>query len=1120
MGFSHFFVDRPIFAAVVSIVITLVGGIAYWTLPVAQYPEVAPPTVVVSANYAGASAEVVAETVATPLEQEINGVENMLYMVSQSTGDGNVQVTVTFALGTDLDEAQVLVQNRVAIAEPSLPEEVRRRGITTRKSSPDLMMVIHLNSPDGSLDQLYISNYATLQIRDVLARLTGVGDIQVFGARDYSMRVWLNPARMAELGLTATDVVNAVQGQNIQVASGALNQLPMSNPGAFQLSIETLGRLEDVRQFENIVVKTDTSGRVTRVRDVARVELGAEDYLRNAYLDDKQATALGVFQLPGSNALATAETVQATMEELKKSFPRGLDYSIIYNPTEFIQQSVDEVVKTIFEAVALVVVVVVLFLQTWRAAVIPIVAIPVSLIGTFAVMSALGFSLNNLSLFGLVLAIGIVVDDAIVVVENVERNLRQGVGPKEAAHKTMDEVGGALLAIALVLSAVFVPAAMIAGIQGQFYRQFAVTIAVSTLISCLVSLTLSPALCALLLKPHEAEGHGKKGSPLTAPVRAFFNGFNRLFDRLSAGYAGLTRRLVRLSLLVLLVYTGLIGLTGWQFQRTPTGFIPEQDQGYLITAIQLPPGSSLERTDAVVREATRRALSVPGTAHTAGFAGAGRRHPDQRPERRCHLRHPGAVRGARRAGHPRRGHRRRPAPRTRWDAGGAGAGHQPAAGARRRHRRRLQALRRGPPRPRPRGAAGGDPSARRAGEPGAGPGRGVLALQHPHAQGLRRHRPREGRDAGRAGPERVRHAQRLSRLVLRERLQLPGPHLPRAGPGGRRVPARGARHRQPEDAQRRRRHGADRLDRDLPGRDRPLPRAAQQPLPAAEVQGSTLPGFSTGQAIAAMERLAAETLPDGFGYAWTELAYQEKQAGNTAIYVFIASVIFVFLLLAAQYESWLLPLAVVLIVPMCLLAAVTGVQLRGIDNNILVQVGLIVLVGLAAKNAILIVEFAKQREDEGEDPAGAAVDAARSRLRPILMTSFAFILGVVPLVIAEGAGAEMRQALGTAVFSGMLGVTLFGLLFTPVFYVVCRRLGSLGRRGRAGRGGRPRAGAGQDGSRGDTPGRVGKATTSGLSSPAWRSGRTPARRRAGRRRWPAGPRPRSATRATRGRGRP
>ena len=828
MRFSHFFVDRPIFAAVISIVVTLIGGLAYFGLPIAQYPEVAPPTVVVSASYPGASAEVVAETVATPLEQQINGVENMLYMVSQSTGDGGVQITITFALGTDLDEAQVLVQNRVSIAEPQLPEEVRRRGITTRKNSPDLMMVIHLNSPDGSLDQLYISNYATLQIRDVLARLNGVGDIQVFGARDYSMRIWLNPDRLAELDMTATDVVDAVSGQNIQVASGSLNQLPVPEPGAFQLSIETLGRLEDVREFENIIVKTDPDGRVTRVRDIARVELGAQDYLRNAYLDDRTATALGIFQLPGSNALATAAAVEQTMEELKRGFPAGLDYDVIYNPTEFIQQSVDEVIKTIFEAVALVVVVVILFLQTWRAAIIPIVAIPISLIGTFAVMAALGFSLNNLSLFGLVLAIGIVVDDAIVVVENVERNLRQGLSPKDAAHKTMDEVGGALVAIALVLSAVFIPAALITGIQGQFYRQFAVTIAASTLISALVSLTLSPALCALLLKPHE---ENPKRSRLTAPIRWFFHGFNWLFDRLSLGYGGLTRRLVRLSVLVLVVYGGLIGLAVYQFQRAPTGFIPEQDQGYLIVAIQLPPGSAMDRTDQVVRDATKLALSVEGTAHTAGFAGfdgatftnapnsgaifvtllpfdervaRGIRSEDILNNLRAKLGsmqealalviNPPPVRGI-----------------------GTGGGFKLYVEDRRG--RGPEALE----------AVTNELVARANQEPGLT--LGVHAVQHPNPQGLRRHRPCQGGDAGRAGGRGLRHAGHLSGLVLRQRLQLSRPNLSRADPGRRRIQARGARHRQPEDAQRRRRHGAPGLGRDLPRPHRSLSRAAQQSLP-------------------------------------------------------------------------------------------------------------------------------------------------------------------------------------------------------------------------------------------------------------------------------------------------
>ena len=652
MRFSHFFVDRPIFAAVISIVITLIGGIAYFALPVAQYPEVAPPTVVVSASYPGASAEVVAETVATPLEQQINGVENMLYMVSQSTGDGDVQITITFALGTDLDEAQVLVQNRVSIAEPQLPEEVRRRGITTKKNSPDLMMVIHLNSPDGSLDQLYISNYATLQIKDVLARLHGVGDIQVFGARDYSMRIWLNPERHGRArshrdrrGERGRGPEHPGRLGQPQPAAGARSRrLPAQRRDAGPAR----GRAP-VREHH----RQDRPGRPDHARRATSP--GSSSAPRTICATPISTTApprrWASSSCPARTRWRPRPRSSAPWRSSRRASPAGLDYDIIYNPTEFIQQSVDEVVKTIFEAVALVVVVVILFLQTWRAAIIPIVAIPVSLIGTFAVMAALGFSLNNLSLFGLVLAIGIVVDDAIVVVENVERNLRQGLSPKEAAHRTMDEVGGALLAIALVLSAVFIPAALISGIQGQFYRQFAVTIAASTLISCLVSLTLSPALCALLLKPHEE--HPKR-SQLTAPIRWFFNGFNWLFDRLSPGYGALTRRLVRLSVLVLVVYGGLIGLAVYQFQRAPTGFIPEQDQGYLITAIQLPPGSSMERTDKVVREVTKLALSVEGTAHTAGFAGFDGATFTNAPNAGADLRHAQAVRGAGRQGHHHR----------------------------------------------------------------------------------------------------------------------------------------------------------------------------------------------------------------------------------------------------------------------------------------------------------------------------------------------------------------------------------------------------------------------------------------------------------------------------------
>jgi multidrug efflux pump len=1045
MGISHFFIDRPIFAAVVAIFITLIGGGAYFTLPVAQYPEIAPPTVAVTTSYPGASAQTVSETVATPLEQEINGVDNMLYMVSQATGDGNLTLTITFALGTNLDIAQVLVQNRIAVAQARLPDEVQRLGITVRKNSPDLMMVIHLYSPDGSRDQLYISNYATLQVKDVLARLDGVGDVKIFGARDYSMRIWLDPEKVAARTLTAGEVVAAVRGQNVQVASGVLSQPPVPKPGAFEPNVETLGRLSDPKQFDNILIKTDPDGRVTRIRDVARTELGAQDYNTNAYLDQRTAVAQVIFQRPGSNALATAAQIKTTMAELSKSFPPGLRYDIVYNPTDFIAQSVREVYKTIYIAVLLVVIVVILFLQTWRASIIPIVAIPVSLIGTFAVLAAFGFSINNLTLFGLVLAIGIVVDDAIVVVENVERNMQEGMNPRDAAHETMDEVGAALVAIALVLSAVFVPAAFIPGISGQFFRQFAVTIATATLISLLVSLTLSPALCALLLKSHAA--HEAKGSLLARPVRAFFRGFNFGFERMSLGYGGLTRRLVRLVVLVLVVYGGLIALTGWQFARAPTGFIPQQDQGYLITVIQLPPGASLARTDAVVRQATKIILGTEGAAYAvpfAGFDGA----------TFTNATNSGAI-FVGEAPFPERVAKGLSADRIRAEL-----------------QKRLSAIQEAfiivitPPPVRGVGTAGGFKMMvqdRR--------GRGLQALeaatqdlvgaanQTPGLAGVfslyNTRTPKIYADVDRVKAEKlgviadkvfealevylgsvfVNEFNYLGR-TYRVFAQADGAYredirniayLKTRNNNGDMVPI-----------------GSVATFRDITGAYR-VPR--YNLYTAAEVQGNALPGYSTGYALAAMERLAAERLPEGFGYEWTELAYQEKLAGNTGILVFGASVVFVFLVLAAQYESWALPLAIVLIVPMCLLAAVSGLLFRGLDVNILAQVGFVVLVGLAAKNAILIVEFARQAEAQGKDRYEAAVQAARTRLRPILMTSFAFILGVVPLAIATGAGAEMRQSLGTAVFFGMLGVTGFGLIFTPVFYVVVRTL--FGSRARA-----------------------------------------------------------------------
>ncbi|HUU66726.1 MAG TPA: multidrug efflux RND transporter permease subunit [Methyloceanibacter sp.] len=1037
MRFSHFFIDRPIFATVLSVFVTIIGAVAYLSLPVAQYPEIAPPTIEVRASYPGASADVISQTVATPLEQEINGVDNMLYMSSQATGDGQLTLQITFALGTDLDTAQVLVQNRVAIAQSRLPEEVRRLGVTVRKSSPDMLMVIHLSSPDKSRNLLYISNYATLQIRDVLARIDGVGTVRVLGARDYAMRIWLDPERIAARGLTAGEVVKAIRAQNVQVASGVLNAPPVPKPGAFQVNIVALGRLQAVRQFQNIVVRADVDGRVTRVRDVARVVLGAQDYTTIGYLNKRKALPLLVFQRPGSNALETADLIKKKMAELSRAFPSGLKYDIVYNPTEFIQQSVDAVITTIFEAVLLVVLVVVLFLQSWRASLVPIIAIPISLIGTFAVLAAFGFSLNNLTLFGLVLAIGIVVDDAIVVVENVERNLQLGMSPRDAAHETMDEVGGALVAIALVLSAVFIPAAFVPGISGQFFRQFAITIASATLISLFVSLTLSPALCAILFKPHRED---QKPSRLAKPFVAFFRGFNTGFDRVATGYAGLTRRLVRVAVLALVAYAGFMGLTVWQFSRAPTGFIPAQDQGYLITVVQLPPGASLSRTDAVVRRATAEILKIPGVASAVPFAGldgatftnasnagaifstlnkfAERQKAGLTLQKitRAHFQRLGAIQDAfiiTIAPPPVRG------------IGNSGGFKMMIQDKRGRGARALEAAILDLVQ-----AANSSPELR-----------GVFSLFNTRTPKLFAVIDRVKAEMLGVSVERIFETLEvyLGSAFVNEFNYLGRTYRVTAQADGRfrqdvhAIASMKTRNNKGQMVP----IGSITTFRDLTGAYR-VPR--YNLFPAAEIQGSTAPGYSSGQAIAAMERLAALRLPDGFSFEWTELALQEKLAGSSGLLVFVAAAIFVFLLLAAQYESWSLPLAVILIVPMCLLTAVTGLLWRGMDVNILAQVGFVVLVGLAAKNAILIVEFARQAERDGKNRFEAAVEAARTRLRPILMTSFAFILGVVPLVIASGAGAEMRQSLGTTVFFGMLGVTLFGLVFTPIFYVTLRGL--------------------------------------------------------------------------------
>jgi len=1048
MRISHFFIDRPIFAAVISIVFVILGGVSFSRLPVAQYPEIAPPIINVSGQYPGASADVVASTVVTPIEQQINGVENMLYMSSNSTADGRFSIAVSFDLGTNLDIAQVQVQNRVAIAQPRLPADVRNIGVTVTKASPDLMMVVHLYSPDKSRDALFISNYATLEVTDPLTRVDGVGSITVFGSRDYSMRIWLDSDRLQSLGLTASDVTNALQGQNIQVASGVLDQPPVAHQGAFQIAVQTLGRLDNPDEFGSIVVK-QTPGAVVRLRDVASVELAALDYSSNSYLDHDPAVALAIFQRPGSNALATAQGVSSLMEVLSKRFPPGVRYAIVYNPTQFIQQSVDAVIETIGEAIVLVVLVVILFLQTWRAAIIPLVAIPVSLIGTFFFMAAFGYTLNNLSLFGLVLAIGIVVDDAIVVVENVERNIAAGLAPREAARQSMTEVGSALIAIALVLCAVFVPSMFVTGISGQFYRQFALTIAGATIISLIVSLTLSPAMCALLLKAHDPTHRDRWWE---RPIHGFFDRFNKSFNGLAAGISWLASRTVRRTFLMVVIYLVILGVGLNAFRKTPLGFIPQVDGGYIILVVQLPPGASLSRTDVVQQRALDIALGVPGIAHAVnvvGFSGATFTNAPNA----------GALflvldpfdKRAREVGQS--------APAIQAELNRRLGGIQDAF--------TVAVL---PPPVRGIGTAGGF---RLMVEDRAG--RGALALREV-ASAL------AGRAAQTPGLSQVftlfeTSTPQVYLDIDRTKAQLLGVNVQDVFNAlqiligssyvndfnlfGRtfRVTAQA----RDEDRQR----IADVLKirvRNANGDTVPLGsfttvssisgpyRVPRYNLyPAAEVDGTAAAGYSQGQAIATMEKLAAETLPDGFASEWTTLAFQQIRAGSTAMFAFVLAVVFVFLVLAAQYESLTLPLAVILIVPMCLVAAIAGVILRGQDNNILTQVGFVVLIGLAAKNAILIVEFARQLEEQGRDRWDAAVEATRLRLRPILMTSFAFILGVTPLVWAVGAGAELRQALGTAVFSGMIGVTAFGLVFTPVFYVIARYIAGLGRswRGKA-----------------------------------------------------------------------
>ncbi|HWS62784.1 MAG TPA: multidrug efflux RND transporter permease subunit [Steroidobacteraceae bacterium] len=1041
MNISSFFIERPIFATVLAILITAAGILAMPVLPISEYPEIVPPTVVVSGQYPGASPKTIAETVITPLEQQINGVENAIYTNSSSTPDGNFTITVTFRLGTDLDIAQVQTQNRVSQAETRLPEVVRQLGLVTQKRSPDLTMVVFLKSTDGRYDSLYLRNYALIQIRDVLARLPGMGDVRVFGSGDYAMRLWLDPGKIAARNMDVDEVLTAVREQNVQVAAGQIGGQP-SLPGIeFQYIVNAQGRLQTEQEFESIVIKNGANGETTYLRDVARLELGPDNYALRSMLDGGPAVAIPVFQLPGANALELSDHVRASMKELAKTFPEGVRYEIDYDPTVFVRSSIEAVVHTLFEAVLLVVLVVVVFLQTWRASVIPLVAVPVAIVGTLAALLLAGFSINSLTLFGLVLATGIVVDDAIVVVENIERKIEDGLNPHAAAHAAMGEVTRPIISIMLVLCAVFVPVAFVSGLTGQFYRQFGITIAASTIISTFNSLTLSPALAALLLKPKSAPPDAFQRG-INRVLGRFFALFNRGFSRASEGYGHGVRRITAIRGTVLAIFVLLLISTWGIFQIVPGGFIPPQDKQYLIGIVQLPDAASLDRTESVVRRMSQLAKETPGVDHVIGFSG---------------LSVQGFVNLSNTAVlfFPLKPFDER----TTKDLS-AGA----IAGALNRKFSAIQdaVIFAVPPPPvqglgttggfklyiQDRGAHGYDELARVTAE--------VLnkaRQQHelnPYATytTFQNSVPQLFADVDRVKAK--RQAVPLSNVFDTLQAYLGSVYINDFNRFGRtyRVYAQAeAQFRsKPEDI-------ANLKTRNLNGDMVPMGALADIRFEAgpdrvshynvylaSDINGQASPGTSSSQATAAMERVLQETLPNGFGYEWTDLTFQQKSAGNTALIVFPICVMLVFLILSAQYESWALPLAVILIVPMCLLSAMSGVWLKGSDNNVLTQIGFIVLLGLACKNAILIVEFARERVESGRPPLEAAVEACRLRLRPILMTSFAFIMGVVPLVTATGAGSEMRVAIGIAVFSGMLGVTFFGLFLTPVFFTTIEGL--------------------------------------------------------------------------------
>ena len=1040
MNLSRFFIDRPVFAGVLSMLLFLAGLVSIRVLPVSEYPNVVPPSVVVRAVYPGANPKVIAETVAAPLEEQVNGVENLLYMESQATTDGVLQLTVTFKIGTDIDLAETQVQNRVQRALPRLPEEVRQIGVVTQKSSPDLTMVVHIVSPDGRYDELYLRNYAVLNIKDGLQRIPGIGQVFVFGAGDYAMRVWVDPQKLAARNLTAADVVRALREQNKQVAAGVVGAPPAIPNTDFQLSVNARGRLATEEEFRDVIVATSPDGGVLRLRDVARVELGAGEYALRSLLNNKPAVAIGIFQAPGSNAIALSNDVRRAMAEMRKDFPAGVDFQIVYDPTRFVLQSINAVIETLLEATLLVVLVVIVFLQTWRASIIPLVAVPVSIVGTFAFMLAFGFSINTLTLFGLVLAIGIVVDDAIVVVENVERNLELGFDRKEATYRAMREVSGPIIAIALTLCAVFVPIAFVSGLTGQFYRQFSLTIAISTVISAFNSLTLSPALAALLLRAHDAP-KDRLTRWMDSAFGWFFTRFNRFFNRSATRYQNAVARVLNRKALAFAVYLLLLGVTYVGFKLVPSGFVPGQDKQYLVGFAQLPDGASLDRTEEVIRRVSEIAMKTPGVKDAVAFPGlsiAGFTNAsnagivffglDEFENRKSPQLSGGAI---------------------------AGAINQQLGATQDAFVAVFP-----PPAVMGLGAIGGF---KLQVEDRAGLGDQALydamkaiqmrAFQTPELtpsfSSFQINVPQLYADVDRAKAKRM--GVTLTDVFDTMQINLGSLYVNDFNRFGRtyRVVVQADapyRSRAEDIAQLKTRNAKGdlvplgsllRVEQSF-GPDRAI---RYNGFPSADLNGAAAPGFSSGQAQAAIERIAKETLPRGIAFEWTDLTYQEILAGNTTVLVFPLCVLLVFLVLAAQYESLKLPLAIILIVPMCLLFAIAGVYFTGGDNNIFTQIALFVLMGLACKNAILIVEFARELEmrEPAHDPVRAALEACRMRLRPILMTSFAFIMGVVPLVFSSGAGAEMRHAIGIAVFWGMLGVTFFGLFLTPVFYVLLHR---------------------------------------------------------------------------------